>query len=375
MRIVRCPSGSKSLIERQSSSSSSMRAGQRRARGPHVDDRAAGGEGAGVFDHGHAEVSALGEPAQERVAVDELLGLHEVTPRAERGARHDLAHERRGGGDEHAPGEPLRQVKQRREARHRRASIGRDLDVRRRLGRGEQQHLAAALLGGVAVLGGAEEERDVGWRDVRASSPSVVTARMGGIPGRWASDARSSPREPPPVRTRSHRRAEASARRRRRRSKSIPKEMGAAGSSASLTAGRAFYHPGRAGGGGVVGPRQKGGGLSTPGGGGASEAADGARAADASRGGDASGLGLVACRACAPDSRTQTPAAQAVGARGAGDASGHRAREAKGMGRARRNGMGRAKRKGMGRAKRKDMGCAKRKDMGCARRKGTGRAV
>jgi hypothetical protein len=38
--------------------------GPARARRPHVDDGAAGGEGAGVFHHGDAEVAALGEAAE-----------------------------------------------------------------------------------------------------------------------------------------------------------------------------------------------------------------------------------------------------------------------------------------------------------------------
>lgn len=138
--------------------------GVRRGRGPHVDDRAADREGSGVFDDRDAEVSALDHPRDELVAIDELFGLNEVRARRERRARNDLAHERSCGDDEHAPRQPLRQMKQRGEPAHRDRSIRRDLDEGRVLGDGHDQHFAVRLVG-LAVLGlgpaAGEKELDV----------------------------------------------------------------------------------------------------------------------------------------------------------------------------------------------------------------------
>ncbi len=105
--------------------------GLREVRRPHVEQAPAHRERARIFDERHANVPGLGEPRDEPVAVEPVLGDHAMRVRPHDRARHELSRERRRGHDEQVGRIGEREPRERRHARHARATIGVHLRVGR----------------------------------------------------------------------------------------------------------------------------------------------------------------------------------------------------------------------------------------------------
>jgi hypothetical protein len=116
-------------------------------RRPQVEDRAAHGERAGIFDERHADVAGRREARDELVAIDLLLGQEQIRVPLDLAARYDAAGKPRRGHDQEAPRDLLGEVEQRHEARHGAAPVRVHVGVRARLRRCEEEYVALRRLG------------------------------------------------------------------------------------------------------------------------------------------------------------------------------------------------------------------------------------
>ena len=136
-----------------------------------VDDPAPHGEGAGILGHRDADVSPGTQHPDEVVALELGLGLHEERSRANGVAWWDLAHERGARGDQKRPGQLAREMEEHRHAIHCRAPVGRDVEERRGVERGEVQHAPAAAHEKAQVVGEAQCGIAVGRHDHHGPEP------------------------------------------------------------------------------------------------------------------------------------------------------------------------------------------------------------
>ena len=113
------------------------------ARGrPHIEDRAAQRKTAGVLDDRHPKIPGLGQPCDERIALELLLGDDSRGRTRNFAPRHHAPNKSVRRHDEHAPAESLRQPKERRRATHGCPAIRIHVGVGRKLACGEDQNVA-----------------------------------------------------------------------------------------------------------------------------------------------------------------------------------------------------------------------------------------